>query len=504
MKHKPRINIIGAGAAGLYLASLLSQHKVEINFFDLGKKPGRKILISGGGYCNFTNQEVTPQNYISSNPHFAISALKGHSNWSIIGKAVAAGVTYQIKEQAKYFTQDGAKAWVNFLLDTIESNSVYSQAQVNWYWQTPIHDIAIATPANSELAPQDLVVSLPTSTTPFPTTISKQSDTTSKQGKATVKQTEITLFSSKGNFKSELAVIATGGLAFPRLQVSNWAEEAKGLQALAGDKPLIIPSVPGLVPLAYSGQNSFYKAIAGCSVFVTISNNQRSKEFTHNLLFTHQGFSGPAILQISNYWQPSEPIIVDFLPQLDLAATLESIRHQGSHQFSFNKYHVEGDDDYTETQNELLTFTQSSKAKVKSFLTRLLPTSLVELWASLQADSKFTTFIVKQIQPLLELQIAQLSNSQITTLANFIHNNVLTINQSLGYDKAEVMCGGINTDLLSSKTMAFKAAPQLYAIGECVDVTGQLGGFNFQWCWSSAYAAYKDICMQLGFTPSED
>ncbi|RIY32332.1 hypothetical protein CJP74_04870 [Psittacicella melopsittaci] len=448
------VNIIGAGASGLFLAHLLAQHKLQINIFDLGKKPGRKILISGGGFCNFTNLEVDKENYLSNNRFFAISALKGLTNWDIIAQFSQAQIEMQVKEEQKYFTAQGAKAIVNYLLEKIETNALYSQAQVNWHWQTAISDLY-------------------------------------------QEENNIILVDQRQNkYSSPLAVIASGSLAYPRLQVSTWYKDLAILKQT--DKAPYLPERPGLVPLAYCGENSFYKQIMGCSVFVRASNASKSKSFTHNLLFTHQGISGPAVLQISNYWQPGEKVYLNFLPQLDLGDLLAQIRQQGKLNFSFAQYTVEGDADYTQTANAQVEISISAKALVKNLLHKILPSSLVELWEKVQAHNKLTTHIVKKIQPLFKLQIAQLSNAQIELLCQFIQEHEFLALEDNGYDKAEVMLGGINTELVSSKTMEFNHVPGLYAIGEVLDVTGQLGGYNFQWCWSSAYACYKGICAKLG------
>ncbi|RIY35209.1 NAD(P)/FAD-dependent oxidoreductase [Psittacicella gerlachiana] len=460
--NKTRVNIIGAGASGLFLAMLLAQHKLEINLFDLGKKPGRKILISGGGFCNFTNLEVDKDNYLSQNPHFVISALKGLTNWQIISNFMQAGIDMHTKEEQKYFTTQGAKAILNYLLEQIETNALYAQAQINWYWQTPIVDIV--TTDNSL------------------TLVDK----------------------NQQKYQGEITVIASGGMAYPRLQVSEWCKDLALLKSLGlstKKKQGYNPTRPGLVSLAYNQENSFYKQIMGCSVFVNISNASQTKSFTHNLLFTHQGISGPAVLQISNYWQPGEKVYLNFLPQLDLENLLVKIRQDGKQDFIFAQYQVEGDADYTQTTNSQLHLNISAKALVKTLLHKLLPSSLVDLWEKVQAHNKLTTYIQKQIQPLLQMQLGQLSNEQITTLVNFVQKQEFVALNDNGYDKAEVMLGGINTELLSSKTMEFNQVPGLFAIGEVLDVTGQLGGYNFQWCWSSAYACYKGICARLNLEP---
>ncbi|MFC6276267.1 BaiN/RdsA family NAD(P)/FAD-dependent oxidoreductase [Psittacicella hinzii] len=471
----PQINIIGAGAAGLYLAGFLAHHRLAINFFDLGKKPGRKILIAGGGFCNFTNQEVSKANYLSSNPHFAISALAGHSNWDIIAQISQAGIDYTIKENSKYFTTQGSKEIVNWLLQRIDSAAVYSRAQVNWHWQTAITDIQANTTAHES-----------------------ESNSINQELEVQNATAPLRLITQQGEeVLGDIAIIATGGLAYGRLQVSDLV---KNFSFVEQDKQGWIATQPGLVPLAYNSESSFYRQLSGCCVYVNITNQERSQSFSHNLLFTHQGISGPAVLQISNYWQAGQAVYIDFLPRVDLEHILKTTRQQGK--FTFTQQVMSAIKDYNDdSQSNTLSHQITAKAQVKSLLTKLLPTSLVDLWENLQADSRKTTYIVKQIQPLLTLQIAQLTQEQIQTLTDFLKNYEFIATQDCGYDKAEVMRGGINTDLLSSRTMAFKAWPQVYSIGEVVDVTGQLGGFNFQWCWASAYAAYKGICAQLGLTP---
>lgn len=437
----PTINIVGAGASGYFLAMLLAAHRVHINLFDLGKRPGRKILISGGGNCNFTNYEVSSSNYVSANQHFVKSALKGFSNYDFIAWVTARNLPYHLKDETKLFATNGAKSLLELLSNELADRSLSGKSTINYYWETSVVD------------------ALPHQVTT----------------------------STGEQVAGDYTVLATGGLAMPRLQVSSVG------QTIPATASSYVTHRPGLVPLALKGNLNFYKQLNGVSLPVTLT-SASGHSFTQDMLFTYQGITGPVVLNISNRWQPGEAITIDFLPALNLAQALRHIQDVAHGKVINNEYVL------ANAQSQEIIRNCSARKQVKNLLTLLLPSSLVECWEAAQAYNPVTTHLVKQIQPLLKRQIAQLSNQDLLTLDAFIHNQSWEIASSLDFDKAEVMWGGINTDLLSSKTMEVKAYPGLYVIGEAMDVTGDLGGYNFQWCWSSAYACYKAILANLGMT----
>lgn len=435
----PTINIVGAGASGYFLAMLLAAHRVQINLFDLGKRPGRKILISGGGNCNFTNYEVSSTNYVSANAHFVKSALQGFSNYDFIAWVTARELAYHLKDDTKLFATHGAKSLLELITSELEYRKLSGKATINYYWETSIIDVL-----------------------PYQVTTS-------------------TGIQVAGDF----SILATGGLAMPRLKVS-----AVGQTIPATAQDYVIHR-PGLVPLALKGNLNFYKQLSGVSLPVTLT-SASGHSFTQDMLFTYLGITGPVVLNISNRWQPGENINLDLLPRLNLAQALRHIQDVAHGKVQNHDYVISN----IEVQEVIRNC--SARKQVKNLLTMLLPSSLIECWEQVQADNPQTTYVVKQIQPLLKRQIAQLSNQDLLILETFIHNQNWEITHSLDFDKAEVMLGGINTNILSSKTMEVKAYPGLYVIGEAMDVTGDLGGYNFQWCWSSAYACYKAILAKLG------
>ncbi|AFI87674.1 hypothetical protein BBH51_00030 [Aggregatibacter actinomycetemcomitans] len=380
--------IIGAGAAGLFCAAQLAKCGGNVRILDNGKKVGRKILMSGGGFCNFTNMEMSSEHYLSQNPHFVKSALKRFTQWDFIGLVADYSIAYHEKELGQLFCDNGAEDIVNMLLAECKKYGVEIALRQNISAVEKMADGFCVTTNGETLHCRNLVV-------------------------------------------------ATGGLSMPGLGATPF-----GYQLAQQFGINVIAPRASLVPFTWRECDQFYAALSGISLDVAATN--RHKTFTHQMLFTHRGLSGPAILQISNYWQPGESIHLDLLPNQDIRHYLDELRQS------------------------------SPKLQLKTALARLLPKKLVELWLE---------------RGLLQDEVlAQLSKVRLENLVNLIHNWQFVPNGTEGYRTAEVTMGGVDTHAISSKTMESNQVSGLYFIGEVLDVTGWLGGYNFQWAWSSAYA----------------
>lgn len=385
--------IIGAGAAGLFCAAQLGLADKKVAVLDSGKKIGRKILMSGGGFCNFTNLEVSANHYLSRNEHFVKSALARYTNWDFIALVAQYGIAYHEKEQGQLFCDESAKQIVDLLQTECDKGGVeifLRQAAVSVEKFANIFQISTAC----------------------------------------------------NRFQAERLVIATGGLSMPTLGASPF-----GYQTAEQFGIPIIPPRASLVPFTWRESDKHFSTLSGISLPVNVTN--RGQSFHNQLLFTHRGLSGPAVLQISNYWDLGETVEIDLLPTGSITEILNEFRRS------------------------------SAKLQLKSVLTRYFPKKLVEHW-----------FAQKMLKEQL---IAHLSKTELGFLERFIHHWQFLPNGTEGYRTAEVTLGGVDTDFISSKTMEAKNVKGLYFIGEVLDVTGRLGGYNFQWAWSSAFACAKGI-----------
>ena len=388
--------IIGAGAAGLFCAAQIGKKGKSVLLLDNGKKVGRKILMSGGGYCNFTNLDVGAQHYLSQNPHFVKSALARYNQWDFIALLAAYGISYHEKELGQLFTDNGAEQIVAMLLKECQAANVQIQLQVQISQVTQLTD-GFEVKYGNELCLQ-----------------------------------------------CENLVIASGGLSMPKLGAT-----AFGYQIAEQFGLPVVPPRASLVPFTWREQDQVFADLAGISLPITVT-AESGMSFSNALLFTHRGISGPAMLQISNYWLPNQPLFIDFLPKIRL-------------------------DEYLQTMRQ-----SSSKMQLKTALQRLLPNKLVEFFIS---HYQLPTTI-----------LADLSNLKIAEINQLFHQWQFVPNGTEGYRTAEVTLGGVDTNQISSKTMEVKHIKGLYFIGEVLDVTGWLGGYNFQWAWSSAYACATAIC----------
>ncbi|MDN7124784.1 NAD(P)/FAD-dependent oxidoreductase [Pseudidiomarina terrestris] len=397
MTQKYDAIIIGAGAAGLHCAWQAAARGLRVLLLDHAKQAGKKILISGGGRCNFTNLYASPENYLSENPHFCKSALSRYTQWDFIGLVEKHGIAYHEKTLGQLFCDDSAKAIVRMLLDECDNHGARVQLR-------------------TEITSVDY-------------------------------QDELYLVStSQGNYLAPQLVVACGGLSMPKLGATPF-----GYQLAEQFGHRILPVRAGLVPFTlHERDKDAYSELSGLALDVTAENARAS--FKEAMLFTHRGLSGPAMLQISSYWWPGESFSVDLLPQLDSLAELQRLR------------------------------SERPKLGLRSVLQQWFP-------------KRFAQTVAEQHQ-WPDKNLADCSNAMLESVANTLHAWPVKPNGTEGYRTAEVTLGGVDTDQLSSKTMASKQQPGLFFIGEVVDVTGWLGGYNFQWAWASAYACAEALTPQ--------
>ncbi|MBX9805219.1 MAG: NAD(P)/FAD-dependent oxidoreductase [Alphaproteobacteria bacterium] len=379
--------IIGAGAAGLMAAVQAGIRGRKVLLIEHTDKIGEKIRISGGGRCNFTNLHTSPQNFISQNLHFMKSALAGFTQHDFIKLIESYGISYHEKTLGQLFCDGSATQIIKMLLDLCHKSHV--QIKTNCHVRKVSKKDRFEVGTDTEL------------------------------------------------FQSETLIIASGGLSIPKIGASDFGYRVATKFGLN-----IIPMRPALVPLIVSDRDKpFFTALSGVSNDSLV--RYKNTTFRENILFTHKGVSGPAILQISSYLETflGEEIIINLLPDYDLAR--EFTVHKNNKQTPANF--------------------------LKSHLTKRLVESLA--------------------MPEYQRSITDLKKESLMGIADQIHQFKVRVAGSEGYQKAEVTAGGVDTNELSSKTMECRKVPGLYFIGEVVDVTGWLGGYNFQWAWSSGFAA---------------
>ncbi|MGY4384308.1 putative Rossmann fold flavoprotein [Pedobacter sp. UYP24] len=390
--------IIGAGACGLMCAVQAGYLGKKVILLEKGDKPGAKILISGGGRCNYTNLMATDEQFISNNRHFLKSAFK---QWTV-EDTISFFETYGIEGKEKTLGQlfpDGKNA-----KDVVE---VFTNL---------CEDLGQQIMCNTEVSDIEIL--------------------------ADAFQVQFQIQGKTKMLKAPKLVIATGGLPIPKMGATDFALRFARKQQLN-----IIETAPALVPLTITGKDEeWYTQLSGNTVFCQVSNDRIS--FEENILFTHWGLSGPAILQISSYWKPGEVFNIDLLPGKDILQLIEDERS-------------------TNGKNMLSTVLNRHYAK------------------------KFTEALSKFLPT--DKTVASLTRAELDHISEVIHLFKVKPAGDKGYDKAEVMRGGIDTNELSSKTMECKRIPGLYFGGECVDVTGWLGGYNFQWAWASGFVIAQNI-----------
>lgn len=387
--------IIGAGAAGLFCAAQAAYRGRSVLVLDHANKAGKKILMSGGGRCNFTNLDAAPKHYLSSNPHFCISALKRYTPNDFVELVERHGLEYVEKAPGQFFCQDSAKDLLAILLTECEWSGTTIQLETHI------------------------------------TSIEQQAS----QG--------FKLKTSADDYCCESLVIATGGLSIPTLGASGF-----GYQIAEQFGLKVLPRRASLVPITIQpAMKEKLSTLSGVSVDIEASANGMS--FKEPMLFTHRGISGPAILQISNFWQPGDDLQLNLLPDLDAEAHFKALRND------------------------------KPKRALETELNTLLPKRLIE--------------VIKQDLPWISKPMAELGNDQLNQLIQYLTHFDVQPNGTEGYRTAEVTLGGIDTDQVSSKTFECNSVKGLYFIGEVLDVTGFLGGYNFQFAWSSGFAAAQYV-----------
>jgi len=390
--------VIGAGAAGMLCAAMAGQLGRKVLLIDHATKVAEKIRISGGGRCNFTNRDAGPTNFLSDNPHFCRSALARYTSQDFIALVQRHRIAWHEKHKGQLFCDNSSEHIIRMLLDECRQGGVV-------HWQPcQVHEVRH-------------------------------------------RDTGFELDSDRGSLASHRLVVATGGLSIPKLGASDF-----GYRVARQFGHRVVPTRPGLVPLTFDvAAWAPFAALAGLSLEARVEcgRGDTRGEYVEDLLFTHRGLSGPAILQVSNHWQAGEPIAVDLSPGTDLEAAL--LEAKGA-----SRRHL---------ANELSAF---------------VPARLAETW-------------LRDDPALAAKPMPDLPDRQLRQLAASLHRWSLVPSGSEGYRKAEVTAGGVDTRELSSQTMQSQRCQGLYFIGEVVDVTGWLGGYNFQWAWASAAACARAI-----------
>ncbi len=382
--------VIGAGAAGLMCAAQAGYRGRSVTVIDMGKKPGRKILISGGGRCNFTNENASPENYLCTNPHFVKSCLSRYTQHDFIELVDRHGLAYHHKTLGQLFCDNSAQDIVDILLTECEWAGVTIQLRQE-------------------------VLSVEKSESGF------------------------TVITSEASYSCESLVVASGGLTMPKLgatPIGYKIAEQFGLE--------VLPTIAALVPFTLHQHDKVrFEALSGISV-PSIVTAEDGTQFKENILFTHRGLSGPAILQISSFWRAGQVVSINLLPELELAGEIHTQRQS------------------------------NGQKSLKNMLGSVLPKRFIEILVT-GGD-------------IPDKAINQLSHTEIEQLSDFIHNWKIKPNGTEGYRTAEVTLGGVNSAELSSKTFEANKVKGLYFIGEVTEVTGWLGGYNFQFAWSSGWA----------------
>ncbi|UPY39341.1 NAD(P)/FAD-dependent oxidoreductase [Sediminicoccus sp. KRV36] len=380
--------IIGAGAAGLMCAIRAGQRGRRVLLLDHAEAAGKKILISGGGRCNFTNRDIRPERFLSANPAFARSALARYTARDFLGLIEKHRITWHEKTLGQLFCDGSARQVVAMLL--AEAQAVGVELRL----ETRVTDIT--------------------------------------------RGVDFTVTTDRGVFTASSLVLATGGLSIPKMGATGFAYDAAKRFGLN-----LVERRPGLVPFAFGGDDlALMQPLAGVALPV-VAKAGRAK-FPEAMLFTHRGLSGPAILQISSYWHQGEAISLDLLPGQDAVSLLLAAKRA------------------------------RPKAEPRTVLGEFLPTRLAQALAERNLPGS---------------RMADLPDRALTNLATLLKCWTLTPSTTEGYAKAEVTLGGVDTEALSQQNLMAKSVPGLFVIGEAVDVTGWLGGYNFQWAWASGWAA---------------
>ena len=393
MTEKFDVVIVGAGAAGLMCAAEAGKRGRSVLLLEHGKKPGRKILIAGGGRCNFTNYDVTANNFLCQNPHFVKSALSQYTQWDFISMVSNHAIEFEERDHGQLFCagEHNSKDIVKMLLAECDMPSVTQryQQEVTQIMQT-------------------------------------------QQG--------FTLRVNQGDIECQSLVVATGGLSMPKLGATPFGYKVAEQFGLN-----VVPTSAALVPFTlHKEDKEAFAELSGVAVPSELTALDGTV-FKEAMLFTHRGLSGPSVLQISSFWKPGQPVSANLVPDVDIESLLEQSRDKHPNQ------------------------------SLKNTLAKVLPKRLIE--------------VLIERNELTDKPLRQLNHKEPQEIAHYLQHWRVTPNGTEGYRTAEVTLGGVDTEHISSKTMQCKDIAGLYFIGEVVDVTGWLGGYNFQWCWSSGFVA---------------
>jgi predicted Rossmann fold flavoprotein len=387
--------VIGAGAAGMLCAALAGQRGRRVLLIEHYRIVGEKIRISGGGRCNFTNIQSSPANFLSGNPDYCRSALARYTARDFVTLVERHGIRWHEKKLGQLFCDESALQIIAML------KTECARGDVTWWQPCPVDGVARETDAFAVMTP-------------------------------------------RGTARARSLVVATGGLSVPKIGATAFGYELARQFGLA-----VVPPRPALVPLAFQPDLlARYGDLSGISVDAEVSCN--GGRFRENLLFTHRGLSGPAILQISSYWDGRTPLAIDLVPGVDVRSWLRSER--------------------------------ASAGRLDNVLARHLPRRFAQAWCEAHDAAR---------------PVREIGDAKLATIGAGLSSWSVLPAGTLGWNKAEVTIGGIDTRGLSSKTMMATSVPGLYFIGEVVDVTGWLGGYNFQWAWASAHAAAQAIQDQV-------
>jgi predicted Rossmann fold flavoprotein len=393
------VAVIGAGAAGMMCAAVAAQRGCRVILIDHATKLAEKIRISGGGRCNFTNRRVTPENFISANPHFSRSALAAYGPEDFLALMKRYNIAWHEKHRGQLFCDDSSEDIINMLRDECD------QGGVHWCMPCAVEEIT-----RSETA----------------------------QG------VDFRLATSHGAIHASSLVVATGGLAIPQIGATDF-----GLKIARQFGLKVVEPRPALVPLTFDSASwAPFAELSGLALEanVTAGTGKNAQTFLEDVLFTHRGLSGPGILQISTYWQPGEPIVLDLAPGQEMAA-------------------------------KLIEAKSGSRQQLGTLLGTFWSKRLAERWLGEEATKR----------------LADAPDRYLKDLGQRIQAWSLIPNGTQGYKKAEVMRGGVDTKGLDQRSMQARAVSGLYFIGETVDVTGWLGGYNFQWAWASGVACGRSL-----------
>ncbi|MCC2956612.1 NAD(P)/FAD-dependent oxidoreductase [Massilia sp. IC2-477] len=397
------VAVIGAGAAGMMCAAVAAQRGKRVVLLDHATRLAEKIRISGGGRCNFTNVNAGPANFLSQNPNFCRSALSRYTAQDFLALVRKHRIAYHEKHKGQLFCDDSSEQIIRMLRAECE------QGEVSWRMPCKIGSIEKL-------------------------------------------DTGFHITAEGGDIECESVVIATGGLSIPKIGATDLGYRI----AKQFDLQIVEPR-PGLVPLTFDGPSwEAFAPLAGIALEVEVSTGggkgkgkKSGGHFREDLLFTHRGLSGPAILQISSYWEPGTPIVLDLLPEMDVA-------------------------------EELISSKTTVKKQLGNVLSQWLPARLAE-----------GLLVANGFAP--DARLADMADAKLRKLGDAINRWAIVPTGSEGYKKAEVTLGGVDTRELSQQTMMANKVPGLYFIGETVDVTGWLGGYNFQWAWASGYVAGSSV-----------